>query len=161
LKPANVLLAEDGVPKIADFGLAKLLEREDALTGHGEILGTPSYMAPEQVRGLTDQITPATDVYSLGAILYEMLTGRPPVKGPTPWATMEQFFGEEPLAPGKLQRHLPRDLETICLKCLEKEPGRRYATALELAEDLERFLHGRPILARPTPAWDRLAKWAR
>jgi serine/threonine protein kinase len=161
LKPANVLLTEDGVPKIADFGLAKLLERDEALTGHGEILGTPSYMAPEQVRGLTDQITPATDVYSLGAILYEMLTGRPPFKGTTPLSTLEQVSSQEPLAPGKLQRHLPRDLETICLKCLEKEPGRRYATALELAEDLERFLHGRPIQARPTPAWDRLAKWAR
>jgi tetratricopeptide (TPR) repeat protein len=161
LKPANVLLTEEGVPKIADFGLAKLLEREDALTSHGEILGTPSYMAPEQVRGLTNQITPATDVYSLGAILYEMLTGRPPFKGTTPMSTLEQVSSQEPLAPGKLQRHLPRDLETICLKCLEKDPGRRYATALALAEDLERFLHGRPILARPTPAWDRLAKWAR
>ncbi len=161
LKPANVLLTEEGVPKIADFGLAKLLERDDALTGHGEILGTPSYMAPEQVRGQTDQIAPATDVYSLGAILYEMLTGRPPFKGTTPLSTLEQVSSQEPLAPGKLQRHLPRDLETICMKCLEKEPGRRYPTALELAEDLERFLHGRPILARPTPVWDRLAKWAR
>ncbi len=161
LKPANVLLTEEGVPKIADFGLAKLLERDDALTRHGEILGTPCYMAPEQVRGLSDQIAPATDVYSLGAILYEMLTGRPPFKGTTPLSTLEQVSTQEPLAPGKLQRHLPRDLETICLKCLEKEPGRRYASALELGEDLDRFLHGRPILARPIPAWDRLAKWAR
>jgi tetratricopeptide (TPR) repeat protein len=161
LKPANVLLAEDGIPKIADFGLAKLLEREDSMTREGEILGTPSYMAPEQVRGATDEITPATDVYSLGAILYETLTGRPPFKGTTPLSTLEQVSNQEPLSPGKLQRHLPRDLETICLKCLEKEPGRRYATAQELADDLDRFLHGRPILARPTPAWERLAKWCR
>jgi serine/threonine protein kinase len=161
LKPANVLLTEDGVPKITDFGLAKLLEREEELTAHGEILGTPSYMAPEQVRGQTDKIRPATDVYSLGAILYEMLTGRPPFKGTTPLSTLEQVSSQEPLSPGKIQRNVPRDLETICLKCLNKEPGRRYATASELAEDLDRFLHGRPILARPTPLWDRLAKWAR
>jgi serine/threonine protein kinase len=161
LKPANVLLSENGVPKIADFGLAKLLEREEALTSHGEILGTPSYMAPEQVRGLTDQISPATDVYSLGAILYETLTGRPPFKGTTPLSTLEQVSSQEPLSPGKIQRNVPRDLETICLKCLEKEPARRYPTASELAEDLDRFLQGRPILARPTPTWDRMAKWAR
>ncbi len=161
LKPANVLLSEDGIPKIADFGLAKLLERDDALTRDGEIMGTPSYMAPEQVRGLTSEISPATDVYSLGAILYETLTGRPPFKGTTPLSTLEQVSTVEPLSPGKIQRHLPRDLETICLKCLEKEPGRRYPSALQLAEDLARFLHDQPILARPTPLWDRVAKWAR
>ena len=161
LKPANVLLTEDGVPKITDFGLAKLLERDEGLTRAGEILGTSSYMAPEQIRGLPDQITPATDVYSLGAILYETLTGRPPFKGTTPLSTMEQVSSQDPLAPGKLQRHLPRDLETICLKCLEKEPHRRYPTAMELAEDLGRFLQGQPILARPIPAWERAWKWAR
>jgi tetratricopeptide (TPR) repeat protein len=161
LKPANVLLTEDNVPKIADFGLAKLLERDQSLTGAGEILGTPSYMAPEQVRGIPDQVTPATDVYSLGAILYEALTGRPPFKGTTPLSTLEQVATSEPLAPGKLQRHLPRDLETICLKCLAKEPHRRYPTALSLAEDLERYLTSQPILARPTPAWERAWKWAR
>ncbi len=161
LKPANVLLTEEGVPKITDFGLAKLLERDDVLTRAGEILGTPSYMAPEQVRGLTDQITPATDVYSLGAILYEMLTGRPPFKGTTPLSTLEQVSSQEPLSPGKLQRNLPRDLETICLKCLEKVPHRRYPTALALAEDLHRFLQCQPIVARPISPWERAWKWAR
>ena len=161
LKPANVLLTEEGVPKITDFGLAKLLEREDALTRAGEILGTPSYMAPEQVRGLTDQITPATDVYSLGAILYEMVTGRPPFKGTTPLSTLEQVSSHEPLSPGKLQRSLPRDLVTICLKCLQKDPHRRYPTALALGEDLHRFLQGQPILARPISILERTWKWAR
>ena len=161
LKPANVLLTADGVPKITDFGLAKLVERTDGLTQTGEILGTPSYMAPEQIRGLSGQITAATDVYSLGAILYEALTGRPPFKGTTPLSTLEQVSSQEPLSPSKLQRHLPRDLETIGLKALEKEPQRRYPTALELAEDLHRFLHGQPILARPTPGWERAWKAAR
>jgi eukaryotic-like serine/threonine-protein kinase len=161
LKPANVLLTEDGVPKIADFGLAKLLERDDALTRHGEIVGTPSYMAPEQVCGLAGDIAPTTDVYSLGAILYETLTGRPPFKGTTPLSTLEQVASQEPLPPGKIQHNIPRDLETICLKCLAKDPGRRYPSALALAEDLERFVHGRPILARPIPFWARVWKWAR
>src|SRR5207237_5273502 len=118
LKPANILLTEDGLPRITDFGLAKLLEREDGLTRTGEILGTPSYMAPEQIRGLSAEISAATDVYSLGAILYETLTGRPPFKGTTPLSTLEQVSSQEPLSPSQLQRHLPRDLETICLKCL-------------------------------------------
>ena len=122
LKPANVLLTDDGIPKISDFGLAKLLERDDRLTQVGDILGTPSYMAPEQIRGISGSITPATDVYALGAILYEMLTGRPPFKGTTPLSTMEQVSSIEPLSPGKLQRHTPRDLEIICLKCLQKDP---------------------------------------
>ena len=161
LKPANVLLTEDGIPKISDFGLAKLLERDDRLTQVGDILGTPSYMAPEQIRGSSDGITPATDVYALGAILYEMLTGRPPFKGTTPLSTMEQVSSIEPLSPAKLQRHTPRDLDIICLKCLQKEPRRRYATALELADDLRRFLDRQPILARQTPTWERAWKWAR
>jgi tetratricopeptide (TPR) repeat protein len=161
LKPANVVLTEDGVPKITDFGLAKLLERDDGLTQVGDLLGTPSYMAPEQIRGLPLHITPATDIYALGAILYEMLTGRPPFKGTTPLSTLEQVSSQEPLSPSKLHRHTPRDLEIICLKCLEKEPRRRYATAMDLAEDLRRFQAGEPILARPTPAWERAWKWAR
>ena len=161
LKPANVLLTDDGIPKISDFGLAKLLERDDRLTQVGDILGTPSYMAPEQVRGSSDGITPATDVYALGAILYEMLTGRPPFKGTTPLSTMEQVSSIEPLAPGKLHRHTPRDLNIICLKCLQKEPRRRYASALDLADDLRRCLDRQPILARQTPTWERAWKWAR
>jgi tetratricopeptide (TPR) repeat protein len=161
LKPANVLLTEDGVPKITDFGLVKFLERDQGLTQAGVILGTPSYMAPEQTQTTSQQITPAVDVYALGAILYEMLTGRPPFKGTTPLSTLEQVRRQEPLPPTKLQRHTPRDLETICLKCLEKEPRRRYATALDLAEELLRFQHRQPIVARPTPAWERAWKWAR
>jgi len=161
LKPANVLLTEEGIPKITDFGLAKLLERDQGLTQIGELLGTPSYMAPEQIRGMPRQITPATDVYALGAILYEMLTGRPPFKGTTPLSTLDQVSSHEPLAPGRIQRHTPRDLETICLKCLAKDPRRRYGTAWELADDLRRFLDRQPILARPTPLWERAWKWSR
>ncbi len=161
LKPANVLLTEDDVPKITDFGLAKLMERDEGLTQVGDLLGTPSYMAPEQVRGRSDQVTPATDVYALGAILYEMLTGRPPFKGTTPLSTLEQVSTQEPLNPSRIQRHLPRDLETICLKCLHKDPRRRYGTAADLADDLRRFLDNKPVLARPTPVWERGGKWAR
>ncbi len=161
LKPANVLLTEDGVPKISDFGLAKLMERDQGLTQVGDVVGTPSYMAPEQLRGLSRAITPMTDVYALGAILYEMLTGRPPFKGTTPLSTMEQVATQEPLAPGKLQRHTPADLETICLKCLQKDPRRRYESALALADDLRRFLDRQPIHARPIPGWERAWKWAR
>lgn len=161
LKPANVVLTEEGIPKVTDFGLAKLLEHEEGLTSTEAILGTPSYMAPEQVRGDSREITPAADVYALGAILYEMLTGRPPFKGATPLSTLEQVASQEPLAPSSLQRHLPRDLETICLKCLEKEIHRRYASAWELADDLRRFLDGRPITAHPTSTWRRVWKWAK
>ena len=154
-------MTEDGLPKVTDFGLAKLMEREGGLTQTGDIMGTPSYMAPEQAQGTPADATPATDVYALGAILYEMLTGRPPFKGATPLSTLSQVAGHEPVAPGKLQRHTPRELETICLKCLEKEPRKRYATALALAEDLRRFLENRPIQARRISLPEWCWRWCR
>ena len=161
LKPANIVLTEDGVPKVTDFGLAKLMERDEAATLSGVILGTPSYMAPEQLLGGSGRISPAVDVYALGAILYEALAGRPPFHGATPMSTLEQVASQDPMPPGRLQRHIPRDLETICLKCLEKDPARRYAGALELADDLRRLREGRPILARRACPWEVARKWAR
>jgi serine/threonine protein kinase/tetratricopeptide (TPR) repeat protein len=162
LKPANVLLTAEGLPKITDFGLAKWL---DAPSGHqtqsGTVLGTPSYMPPEQAKGQTALIGPATDVYALGAILYEMLTGRPPFHAATSQETVQQLLTQEPLPPSRLQPQVPRDLETVCLKCLRKEPGRRYPGAGALAHDLRCFLDKRPIRARPTPFWERIAKWTR
>jgi eukaryotic-like serine/threonine-protein kinase len=161
LKPANVLLTVDGVPKITDFGLAKWLDVPSGRTVTGIILGTPGYMAPEQGRGQTSLVGPATDVYALGAILYEMLTGKPPFHASSPQETVQQLLTEDPVPPSRLQSRVSRDLETICLKCLQKEPGRRYSGADALADDLQCYLSGRPILARPTPSWERVAKWTR
>jgi serine/threonine protein kinase len=155
------------IPKVTDFGLAKLLDREPEAgaiaTQTGAVLGTPSYMAPEQAWGKSKirSIGPAVDVYALGALLYEALTGRPPFRAATPLATLDQVCSQEPVPPGRLQPGLPRDLETICLKCLQKEPARRYGSALALAEDLRRFLANESIAARPTPALERAVKWAR
>lgn len=161
LKPANVVLTQDGVPKVTDFGLAKLVATEDGLTCTGDVLGTPNYMAPEQARGAVDSITPATDVYALGAILYEAITGRPPFQGATPLSVLEQVNSQEPLPPGRLQWHTPRELETVCLKCLEKDHRKRYGTAAELASDLRRFQEGRPILARRVGLAGRIWRWGR
>jgi tRNA A-37 threonylcarbamoyl transferase component Bud32 len=161
LKPANVLLAEDDTLKISDFGLAKQLDTSVAMTQSGAIVGTPSYMAPEQTAGRTQKIGPATDVYALGAILYEALTGRPPFRAATPMDTLEQVRSQEPVAVRQLQPHMPRDLETICHKCLQKEPAKRYGSAAALADDLGRFLAGEPILARPVGHIERLGRWCK
>ncbi|MBM4067355.1 MAG: tetratricopeptide repeat protein [Planctomycetes bacterium] len=163
LKPANILLTREGEPKITDFGLAKRFE-DDADDGHtrdGAIMGTPSYMAPEQAEGKTKHTGPPADIYALGSILYDLITGRPPFRGTTLLETLQQVKSMEPPPPARLQPGVPRDLETICLKSLEKDPRKRYATAGDLAEDLRRFIEGEPILARPTPWWERTIKWAR
>jgi serine/threonine-protein kinase len=161
LKPGNVLLAADGTPKISDFGLAKMLDGPAGQTQTGAILGTPSYMAPEQARGQNREIGPAVDVYALGAILYELLTGRPPFLGLTVLETLGQVCSIDVVPPHRLQPRVPRDLETICLKCLRKEIGERYPTAAALAEDLQRFLSDQPIKARPVRWHERLARWCR
>jgi WD40 repeat protein/tRNA A-37 threonylcarbamoyl transferase component Bud32 len=182
LKPANILLQEDSsrkdakdakgdslaslretlsIPKITDFGLAKRLDREQGHTQSGSILGTPSYMAPEQAGGRTREIGPPADVYALGAILYELVTGRPPFRAETNLDTLMQVLSQEPVPPSRLQPKLPRDLETVTLKCLEKEPRKRYPSAEALADDLRRFLHEEPIQARPISLAGRLVKWAR
>jgi WD40 repeat protein/tRNA A-37 threonylcarbamoyl transferase component Bud32 len=160
LKPANVLLSADRQPKITDFGLAKKLDAAGQ-TQTGAVMGTPSYMAPEQAGGKSKEIGPATDVYALGAILYECLTGRPPFKAATPLDTLLQVVADDPVPPRQLQPKVPADLETICLKCLAKEPAKRYGSAEALAEELRRFLSGEPIKARPAGVLERGVKWAR
>jgi len=190
LKPANILLDRANEPHITDFGLAKLIETDSSLTLSHAVLGTPAYMAPEQAAGKAKEISTATDLYSLGAILYELLTGQPPFTGATPAEIVRKVIDEEPVPPHLVSRssrreeaqtsgaetlsikesqslltsaatRIDKDLETICLKCLEKDPARRYSTADALAEELERWLRGEPILARPVTFTERLWKWTR
>ncbi|MBS0266648.1 MAG: serine/threonine protein kinase, partial [Planctomycetes bacterium] len=177
LKPGNILFdrapggaeqphesprfSDDDLPKIADFGLAKQLDGDPAPTPTVAILGTPSYMAPEQALGGTKAAGPAADIYALGAVLYELLTGRPPFRGETPFETLMQVRDHEPVGPRQLQPRLAVDLETICLKCLRKRPLERYASAAELADDLGRFLRGEAVRARPPGPIERLVKWSR
>lgn len=157
----NLIVENYGIPKISDFGLAKQLRENSDQTKTGAILGTPSYMAPEQAAGRTLQIGPCSDIYALGSILYEMLTGRPPFLAPTVIETLDQVRSQEPVSPRSMQPTIPHDLETICLKCLQKEPSRRYESAGALAEDLERFLRDEPVLARPVSTPERIFRWCR
>jgi hypothetical protein len=160
LKPANILLDDAGEPHVTDFGLARRIGAESRLTQSGAIVGTPSYMAPEQAAGKKD-LTTLADVYSLGAILYEQVTGRPPFQAETPLDTVLQVVTRDPAAPRTLNPHLDADLETICLHCLAKEPQERYESAAALADDLERFLAGAPIRARPSTFQERVVKWVK
>src|SRR6516164_8724501 len=161
MKPSNVLLTAEGTVKIADFGLAKFVQATDGHTQEGDLVGTPHYMAPEQTSGALEAVGPTADVYSLGVILYEMLTGRAPLQAPTPVETLLLIRNQEPLPPSRLLPRLPRALETICLKCLQKDPRRRYASAQDLADDLERFLAGKPVRARPVGMPEKALKWVR
>lgn len=163
LKPANILVASDGTLKISDFGLARRLDRseEASITLAGAHVGTPSYMSPEQALGTKLAIGPCVDIYAIGAILYEMLTGRPPFRAESASDTERQVVNDDPVPPTRLNPRVPRDLQTICLKCLEKDPARRYASAAELGDDLKRFEEGRPIHARPVGRVERLWRWGR
>ena len=161
LKPSNVLLTAEGVPKVSDFGLAKLLDDESVRTLSGQPLGTPSYMAPEQAEGRSKHVAPAADIYALGAILYHALAGRPPFLGESALETLKLVTSTEVVSPRRLRPDVPRDLETICLKCLDKQPAQRYASAIELADDLRRFQNDEPIQARRIGVLPRSFKWSK
>lgn len=161
LKPGNILIEKNGQPRITDFGLAKRTQRqgESDLTGTGQILGTPSYMPPEQALGQSSLIREPADIYALGAVLYATLTGRPPFQADNPLDTLCLVVEREPVAPRQLNPRIPLDLATICLKCLEKSSTRRYASAQDFADELSRFLEGKPILARPVGPLNRGWRW--
>ena len=161
LKPANILLDDEGTPKVADFGVAKRLDADAGQTHADAVMGTPKYMAPEQAVGDSKSVGPASDIYALGAILYECLTGRAPFKGTSLRETLEQVRTQEPVRPTELNANVPRDLETICLKCLRKESGKRYASAADLADDLKRHLEGQQIVAQPTGLAERTLTWVK
>jgi eukaryotic-like serine/threonine-protein kinase len=161
LKPSNILLDETGKPCVTDFGLVKMLEGDSHRTSTGAILGTPSYMAPEQAAGKVGQVGPLSDVYSLGAILYELLTGQPPFREPSALDTLVQVLEGEPKLPSRLNPTVPKPLEYVCLKCLEKDPADRYSSAAAMAEDLERFLDGDQVEAQPSSPWRRFQRWVR
>ena len=161
LNPSNILMSHDGTPKISDFGLAKILVEDIGVSIHGVLLGTPSYMAPEQVTGEARDIGPATDIYALGAILYEMLTGAAPFRGLTPMETLCQVMEADVVPPSRLRHGVPEDLETICLKCLDRDPARRYASAEGLADDLKRYQENQPIQAVRASRLRQVRQWAR
>lgn len=161
LKPSNVLMTVSGAPKVNDFGLARLMGGTAALTLSGAPMGTPSYMSPEQARGESSTLGPAVDIYALGAILYELLTGRPPFRGESSSATLQQVLGQQPVPPTQLNVDVPRDLETICLKCLQKDPRGRYVSAADLRDDVRQFLKNEPISARPISRPARILRWVR
>src|SRR6266511_2519715 len=161
LKPSNVLIDADDQPRVTDFGLARRLEGDSELTVTSQVLGSPNYMPPEQAVGRRGKVSRRSDVYSIGATLYHVLTGRPPFVGEALTDTLDRVLNTEPVSPRLLNPSLPRDLETICLKCLEKEPDKRYATAQELASDLARFLNSEPVHARPSTRAERVWRWCR
>ena len=159
IKPANVLVNKKDIPLVTDFGLAKQVHEQSGMTMEGSVLGTPSYMPPEQARGNLDEVDTRSDIYAIGATLYQLLTGNPPFAAASVYETIRQVLNKEPAEPQDRNPDIPQDLATICMKCLQKSPDKRYQTALELQEELQRFLQGRPILARPISNVERLSRW--